>query len=858
MKIEALVELVRTLGDSVQQLSALLENVPKVVDTKLASMRESLLGDLAAMRGEVGAMRAGFGELQGDAGALLARFDTTSATLKSEFAQIIADNRAEYSATVQAVQGGLDEVRQSTKAGFDEVDARCSILSQSISGVETTAQRVFAESLEKTATMVGEVRANLSKEITVIRDGIEDVDTRTKAKFMAVGQGIAEVRTACDTTDLHHTVTTLKAQVATGEEGRQHLEGMVGTIVADLAGTNSFVKDIAKQVADNETVVIDWQREGNERVAKVEETLAGRSAFFDLLGQNVDKLFQTTTGLENHLDEMEQESAKVFSNVLARCTGVEQAFKDETATLAKSLESTIGIVKNMGTRIEEVVQNYNETVATAAQHYVDVTARCENSDQAVVSLGEELRAADAAIVKKVEEVITLVADHRKALDATIADTAARLHVDVSARCENTDQAVALLGTELRAADTAITKGVEEVITIVAENHKATITSIADTTRHAAETRIKLDNLATATITDIEQSVAELGAELRVATKANAENVIVATRHIDGGLQRVDERVTRIEAGTAESVLDLNERAARMAVDLGGITERVGTLEKIEVPTREQIQQAVDKVHQLVNDGMAESVQDMAERVNGVSVQLAATNQVTADLTNRVDGLEKREVATPADLEKLNKTLVDSITQTEEHIHKNITDISMTLRGTMNDQHDRLVDTIATTSKSVDERFAALPGPFDPAPLKADLQAWIGDKLVENRPPEMSFDVGVSEDKSLVFTLKQGEQEITRNVALNVGIEYRGVFEREEAYEIGNFVTHQGSMWFAKTKPVGEPGKADSGWQLAVKRGRDGKNATPARINHVRDPDTGLIKESRFGYDSDDETTNPKE
>lgn len=54
--------------------------------------------------------------------------------------------------------------------------------------------------------------------------------------------------------------------------------------------------------------------------------------------------------------------------------------------------------------------------------------------------------------------------------------------------------------------------------------------------------------------------------------------------------------------------------------------------------------------------------------------------------------------------------------------------------------------------------------------------------------------------------------------------YSGVYDPETKYFAGNFVTSNGSLWTALRENKGErPGECDA-WQLAVKRGRDGKDA----------------------------------
>jgi len=55
-------------------------------------------------------------------------------------------------------------------------------------------------------------------------------------------------------------------------------------------------------------------------------------------------------------------------------------------------------------------------------------------------------------------------------------------------------------------------------------------------------------------------------------------------------------------------------------------------------------------------------------------------------------------------------------------------------------------------------------------------------------------------------------------------EYVGVFKESGAYEPGDMVSWAGSTWHCDEPKGLKPGVADSGWTLAVKKGRDGKDA----------------------------------
>lgn len=59
---------------------------------------------------------------------------------------------------------------------------------------------------------------------------------------------------------------------------------------------------------------------------------------------------------------------------------------------------------------------------------------------------------------------------------------------------------------------------------------------------------------------------------------------------------------------------------------------------------------------------------------------------------------------------------------------------------------------------------------------------------------------------------------------------RGVFREGDDYRKGDGVTFNGSFWFAqKDHPQGRPDSGSGDWRLAVKKGRDGKDAAPEPV-----------------------------
>lgn len=56
-----------------------------------------------------------------------------------------------------------------------------------------------------------------------------------------------------------------------------------------------------------------------------------------------------------------------------------------------------------------------------------------------------------------------------------------------------------------------------------------------------------------------------------------------------------------------------------------------------------------------------------------------------------------------------------------------------------------------------------------------------------------------------------------------GLSYRGVHAPGQVYRVNDVVTHAGSMWACRADTSDVPGEGSKAWQLAVKRGRDGKD-----------------------------------
>ncbi len=80
-------------------------------------------------------------------------------------------------------------------------------------------------------------------------------------------------------------------------------------------------------------------------------------------------------------------------------------------------------------------------------------------------------------------------------------------------------------------------------------------------------------------------------------------------------------------------------------------------------------------------------------------------------------------------------------------------------------------------------------------------------------------------RTVVAIYKRGDETITQEFKFPAVID-QGVFKSGDDYEAGDGVTYAGSFWIAQKDTTESPGNS-SDWRLAVKRGKDGKDAVNA-------------------------------
>jgi hypothetical protein len=138
------------------------------------------------------------------------------------------------------------------------------------------------------------------------------------------------------------------------------------------------------------------------------------------------------------------------------------------------------------------------------------------------------------------------------------------------------------------------------------------------------------------------------------------------------------------------------------------------------------------------------------------------------------------------------------------------------------------------------------------PALDELRAKVRGALNETIASEARRMSGTEEEgldaKDVELTAREGDvvEKVLSIVAKGVGAEihrmekriaeletrptmkYEGVWDEQKVYRIGDFCTDGGSMFCCRESNVGaRPGSSDA-WQLAVKKGRDGRDVRGSR------------------------------
>lgn len=141
-------------------------------------------------------------------------------------------------------------------------------------------------------------------------------------------------------------------------------------------------------------------------------------------------------------------------------------------------------------------------------------------------------------------------------------------------------------------------------------------------------------------------------------------------------------------------------------------------------------------------------------------------------------------------------------------------------------HIDVLDDIDPTKRYQRGTFASYKGGLVRArkatdPLGEDLDA-AGWQVVVRGLDGVTIDLA-DDLRTVKIGFKMTDGQVVEKSIGTGAVVYRGIWKEGDAYQRGDSATRDGSTWILMTEQKGRPGEEGSGWQLAVKRGTNGRD-----------------------------------
>jgi hypothetical protein len=525
----------------------------------------------------------------------------------------------------------------------------------------------------------------------------------------------------------------------------------------------------------------------------------------------------------------------------AEVAGLNTALKSAEQQLAVLLTTKIIEVETrVGAQIVEVETRVGAQIAeisTAVRGSLDldmesVTTRLDGLSRSIVDLREKIAQPHTHddLVGAISDAQTAATERAVQIQGRVESVAAvaQQQVDAVAEAARTalEETAGALRGELQAAQAENRTAVEQ--------HAAKIAAVIEQNNtQAAARNVAVDN----TVTALTEQLAETSMSIE------SLSAVVDTHHSesDARIRGVEEQVSTQFCKQAELVVG---RSAEFTDGLANLSARLEATDKsvsdlaFDVATK---MTSVQKVAEDLGEAVAKNYLETDARICGieehVSTQLGEHSTQMAD--HLATAIESTKGLVVAEVAKAQEKVMGAVNERAAEVEATCSARIAEVRDEINPAVTAMADSL---EKRINEEVTGIKlvapdlSPEQFAELQVRLSAVMPTVELTATPIQPEFDMSF-EDGLLAITMQYGEKVQTVQVPVEIGLRYRGVYNGNPSdHKPGDFVSHKGSVWAAAGYPTGEPGKDFTGWRLAVKCGRDGKDARPVRsyAGHTKD------------------------
>jgi hypothetical protein len=877
--LTAMQEAIRTIADAVGELSKTCEGLPKFLEAQIGAFRAEMTTALAGVAEKYTADRASIDALSDSLGAQVAELAskvevTKDALLKSvedvttQAGQIIADNRREIEAQITESYG---EAHQKLMTSIDESTKREAELRGLIAETRSACDTVDLH--HGLATVKGDI-ANISKSlgeatIAIDSDGKAIADLHKTLGAIGPEHGTVADAIAAAVSPLRETMAASEAKQAEATATNAALLGeRIGAIAGQLATVEQAATASETRTTDEIAAVRKELTDADLSIRKDAWEEITKRFDFDQLALKSHK--ESIEALQNTVTEFKA----VVPNLIA----------EAVAPVAESVAEVRGVVEHNATAAEQKFGAIHMQFQNDSGHLQRLdegqNSLHELTQKLAVDTPNKIAEAVAPVAEAVQSVRTLVTDHY--------DMAASEFKTITERLVSDAEQIGMLVKAEQQQDERISHMAVGTANRIGEVKTALEASIAETAAAAREEAKGLTELVTNTAKAVDQvdndlklvngKLVETGrmldsrfVALETASSSNLEFIAAVKEAAETGQHILLERVERLSTEYMANVQGIRTDLESVGAQLPVIEERMVAVLNRETQARgteySELKEATEiaiGVYQTRTDELESSITHLGERVGTVHTELqariqgvsgslqdymGATDKQISEAEARSTDFARTVVAEAAQgMAEVTKTLLsreDADTVYEE-MSKSFTSQFVGVAGLVNEVSQtvkELAEANVETIKSVEElrgEVKAIEPGVTPEQL-AELKAQPA------QPPAAEFQVRFDDGKFVIdmeYEYNGEKKTVSTVVPLNIGVEYRGVYRADQTYPAGHMVSHKGSVWYSRGTATGEPGKDFTGWQLAVKRGADGKSPDPIRT-YTKHDDKNVYKESDF-------------
>lgn len=403
---------------------------------------------------------------------------------------------------------------------------------------------------------------------------------------------------------------------------------------------------------------------------------------------------------------------------------------------------------------------------------------------------------------------------------------------------------------------------------VSSAHKA-IEGTASSVVRLSMTVDSLSERVSTTLQDVRED-AKRSREVAETVSAKHMEASCASAVVSGALKDLAVRVDRIAEQVEAVSTDVVERATNSQIQLSAVKQEVllhaASGEKALAEVRELLNTLSEKVAPLkpydsaAVEALNEELKSVAEKLAAVSdaqfSHQAAVNEKTesvlSQLSSMGDRIDAVEVPAPYDDSSLREEVASARTE--------VRTLAASIKSTVAESEE-VLKSVAAAIDGIDQKIvdqvsrielpAPVPGPegklravsaYVPGSVVPAMElrsygggTWQAKRETTDTPSVNADDwvliadgissVDIEQDDTQVkFILDTAAgARIEKSVQID-SVNYVGVFDPDTEYRKNSAVTYAGSLWVAKKVTKGaQPGASGGEWQLAVKRGTDGKS-----------------------------------